>query len=239
MFSLKVRLILLAVALAGAGYLIAMEFTDWHQLEAVTLNDEPVEDWETRLGLKPGESVLRQPLAEVAQRLLEDTATLKVDIDYSLPGTLKITTNRFTPVCLVVDKVSGRQFGLNKEARVVPLAPDFDDWEHPILTGVKANRLFDHCDDDRVCLLVPQLRKLAEDNVGLYRLIDEVDLSDSDKVIVTVSGLPYHLTANADRFHEQISGFIQFVEKYQPDITGADNFDLRFANMIVQQGGDD
>jgi len=239
MFSLKTRLILTAVALVGVGSIIALEFTDWHQLEAVTLNDQPVEDWEKSLGLKPGESVLKQPLAEVAARLLKDTGTVKVDIDYSLPGTLKITTNRFTPVCLVVDAVSGRQFGLNQQARVVPLAPGYDDWEHPVLTGAEANKLFAHCSDDRVSLLIPQLGRLAEDNIGLYRLIDEIDFSKEGQVTVTVSGLPYRLTANADRFHEQITGFVQFVEKYQPDITGAENFDLRFANMIVQQGEDD
>lgn len=239
MFTLKTRLILAAVALIGLGSIIVLEFTDWHQLEAVTLNDEAVEDWETTLGLKPGESVLKQPLAEVAERLLEDTGTVKVDIDYSLPGTLKITTNRFTPACIVVDKTTGRQLGLNEQGRVVPLAPSFDDWEHPVLTGVKANRLFEHCSDDRVALIMPELRRLAEDNIGLYRLIDEIDFSESDLVTVTISGLSYNLTANADRFHHQITGFIQFVEKYQPDIEGAENFDLRFANMIVQQGGDD
>ncbi len=239
MFSLRTRLILAAVALVGLGSIVVFEFTDWHQLEAVTLNDKPVEDFGTRRGLKPGESVLKQPLAEVATRLLKDTGTVKVDIDYSMPGTLKITTNRFRPVCMVVDRVSGRQLGLNKQARVVPLPPSFDDWEHPVLTGVRANRLFEHCNDDRVSLIIPQLRRLAEDNIGLYRLIDEIDFSEQGLVTVTASGLPYRLTANADRFHEQMSGFIQFVEKYQPDIAGADNFDLRFANMIVQQGEDD
>jgi hypothetical protein len=239
MFSLRTRLILVAAALIGLGSIAVLEFTDWHQLEAVTLNDEPVEDWETRLGLKPGESVLKQPLAEVAARLLKDIGTVKVDIDYSMPNTIKITTNRFTPVCTVIDEVSGRQFGLNKQARVVPLAPSFDDWEHPVLTGVKANRLFEHCSDDRVSRIIPQLKRLAEDKIGLYRLIDEIDFSKQGLVTVTASGLPYRLTVNADRFHEQMSGFIQFVEKYQPDRTGADNFDLRFANMIVQQGGDD
>lgn len=239
MFSLRTRLILAAVALVGLSSIIVLEFTDWHKLEAVTLNDEPVADGGAKLGLKPGESVLKQPLARVAEHLLKDTGTIKVDIDYSLPGTLRITTNRFTPVCLVVDEVTGRQFGLNKQARVVPLAPSFDDWEHPVLTGVEANRLFERCGDDRVTMIIPELAHLAEDNLGLYRLIDEINFSKPGQVTVTVSGLPYRLTANADRFHEQMSGFIQFVEKYQPDITGADNFDLRFANMIVQQGEDD
>ncbi len=239
MFSLRTRLILGALALVGLASIIVLEFTDWHQLEAVTLNDEPLENWETDLGLRPDKSVLEQPLAAAAARLLKDTGTVKVDIDYSLPGTLKITTNRFTPVCTVIDEASGRQLGLNKQARVVPLAPSFDDWEHPVLTGVTADRLFEQCSDDRVSLIIPQLTRLSEDNVGLYRLIDEIDFGEQGLVTVTVSGLPYRLTAAADRFHGQITGFIQFVEKYQPDITGADNFDLRFSNMIVQQGGDD
>ena len=234
LLSGRVRLLLSILALVGFAVVAALELTSWHGLEAVTLDDEPISDWETRFGLSASKSVLKQPLPEVAARLLEDTATVRVDIDYSLPATLHIKTNRFTPICFVLDEGTGRLHGLNHQARVVPLPPSQRDWEHPVLTGIKAGGLFRRCPDVRISLIIPQLNELADDNISLYRLIDEIDFTSQAFVSVTISGLPYRLKANAHSFFEQVTGFVQFIEKYQPDIDATKMFDLRFAAMIVR-----
>ncbi len=232
--SVKMRVALAALVVVGGGVIIALEFTDWHQLDAVTLNGTPVDNWPSDWPLLAGEPVLRQPVEAMATRLLADSGTVKVDIEYAWPRTLKITTNRFVPVCFVVDAATGRMHGLNRQGRMVPLSDEYRDWERPILTGVKTRGLFEHCEDVRVELVIPELIRLADDNIDFYRLIDEIDFGSEDGVRVLMSGLPYRLRVKAESFYTQVVDFVQFVEKYQPDITLARELDLRYNDMIVE-----
>jgi hypothetical protein len=225
---------ILAVTAAGLGLMVLVELTDWDRLEAVTLNERQVSDWESRFSLDPEGSLFEQPLSDLATGLLEDTAIARVDFEYSLPGTLRIKTNRFTLSCFILDRATGRLHGLNRQGRLIPLAASQNDWEHPVLTGVRAGRLFKLCDDIRVGLIVEQLERLADDNPDLYRLIEEIDFSSEAYVMVSISGLPYRLKANADVFYDQLTGFIRFVEKYQSCVDDASEYDLRFDNMIIK-----
>ena len=231
----RIRLGLLAIVVFGLGLMGVVEFTDWHRLDAVTLNGEVVGDPEADLGFNPDASVLEQPLREVASGLLADDQIAKVDISYDFPASLQIETNRFTPVCLVLDRDSGRLLGLNAQGRVVPLAADYRNWEQPVVTGTSLGGIFELCDDPRVSLLTLQLVRLADDNIDLYRLMDEIDLRAKKSTMVTITGLPYRLKVSAASFLDQTLGFIRFLEKYESEIDSARMIDLRFANMIVQE----
>ncbi len=233
--STRLRLILLAVLVFGAGLVFSVEIADWQRIEAVSLDGAAVEDWQGQLGLVAERSVLEQPLPAVAARLLQDTRTARVDIDIDLPATLEIETNRFEPVCLVLDRSSGHLFGLNERGRILPLDPDHENWEQPVVTGVVAHGIFELCDDPRVPLAVEQLKRLAEDNIDLYRLIDEVDLTSAEHATVSISGLPFRLKVSAGNLFSQTSRLVSFLEKYEPNVDSARLIDLRYANMIVQE----
>lgn len=233
--SQRIRLVLIAVVVLGLSMVSVIEFTDWHILEAVTLNGEPVNDPESTLGFDLSASVLDQPLAAVASQLLADDQTAKVDISYGFPASLHIQTNRFTPVSLVLDRDSGRLFGLNAQGRVVPLSPGHGNWEHPVISGTTVGGIFELCADPRVTLLTPQLVRLADENMDLYRLIDEIDLRSPTYAAVTISGLPYQLKVRAAAFAEQTLEFVRFLERYESETDSARMIDLRFANMIVQE----
>lgn len=158
-----------------------------------------------------------------------------MDIDIDLPSSLHIHTNRFTPVCLLLDRTGGRLLGLNSDGRTVPLDDDFEDWEHPIITGVSADEVFVRCDDPRVALIVPQLQQLAEENQQLYRLIEEIDLSCPVHVAVRIAGLPYPLKVSAEGFRAQTTSFFQFMEMYETGIDSSRQVDLRYADLILQE----
>lgn len=235
--SNKIRWYLLAGAVCGVSLIAVMEFTDWHRLDAVTLDGVTVDDLARVLGLDSQASILEQPLTAVATRLLKNERIVSVDIGYGYPSSLRIETNKFTPVSLVLDRKSGRMLGLNNQGRIVPLRKDFKDWEHPVITGTRASKIFERCDDPRVLQLVPQLVQLADENLELYRLIDEIDLTSESYVMTTLSGLSYRLKTDADGFLDQLLGFVRFIERYDSEVATARTIDLRFANMIVQQSG--
>lgn len=233
--SKRTRLILLAVLVFAAGLTAVVEFGGWHKLDAVTLDGKEINNPGRQLGLDPSKSVLKQPLEDAAALLLASGKTARVDIDIDLPGSLRIRTNRFTPICLVLDRASGRMLGLNYSGRAVPLPREFQDWENPVITGVNAGRIFEPCDDPRAGVIVPQLEQLADENRELYRLIDDIDLSAEHHATVTISGLPYRLKVSAEGFHRQITGFFRFVETYETEVDSARTVDLRFTDLIVQE----
>ncbi|MEW5795122.1 MAG: hypothetical protein AB1772_02060 [Candidatus Zixiibacteriota bacterium] len=230
----RTRLILLGVIVFGAGLSAVIEISGWQTLNAVTLDGEPIENPRRKLGLDPDASVVKQPFKSVAKLLLLNEQTARVDIEIDLPSSINIHTNRFTPVCLVLDRAGGRMLGLNYGGRTVPLREDFGDWEHPIITGANAGKIFERCEDPRVALIVPQLKELSDENRRLYRLIEEVDLSSPAHVEISVSGLAYRLKVTAEGFLDQITGFFEFLEGFESPIDSSRLVDLRFANLIVQ-----
>jgi hypothetical protein len=212
---------------------VVVNFTNVCRLEAVTLNDEPFNDWPSSFDMLRKKSLFRQPLDSLARVVLADEGTFKVDISCSWPHTLNIRTNAFSPTCFLLDKTSGRLYGLEENGRIVPLQNAVTDWERPILTGVESGRWFGYCRDVRVKVIVDQLEKLRNSNLNLFRLIDEIDLETMSYVQVSVSGLPYRLKARPEGLANDLDRFIEFVTKFDPDLSGVRHLDLRFDNMII------
>ena len=236
-FSKRTVLIMVTGVIMSAALLIGVNYTDACRLEQVTINDKPVEGWRTKLVLKDGRSVLRQPADSLADLMMRASNVFKVDISYELPDRIDIRTNNFEPVCFVVDAASGKMFGLTDEARVVSLENSEFNWEHPVLTSVLAGPLYDFCQDVRVSVIVDHLEWLRDDNIVLYRLIDEIDFGYDTFVQVALTGLPYRLKVRAESFHEQMQEFVEFVSRFDPDLSDVRVIDMRFDNMIICDGG--
>jgi hypothetical protein len=231
----KIRLYLLSVTVLGLGLYALLDLTGWQRLQAVTLDGIELKDWSRRLELDTAGRTLEQPLEEIAARLLKDKKTAQVSIKYALPDRLQIETNRFDPICFVLDKQSGRLFGMDGLGRSVPLNSSPSDWERPVITGTWSKRLFELCEDPRAALISPQLVRLADENAELFRLVDEIDLSSPQYAVVTLAGLRYQLRVNADRFYDEMIGYIDFLQKYRPEMAETKLLDMRFANMVIQR----
>ena len=230
------KIILLSLAVFAVAIVLLVNFTEVCNLEAVTLNGEPLERWHNEYGLSGEKMIFDQPVDSLAATLLQRDGIVKVDIDYRLPGEMNIRTNNFEPVCFVLDKESGKIKGLNAQARVVSLGNTSLEWENPVITNVSAGLLYDFCDDPRVRKVVPRLVELREENIDLYRLIDEIDFGAVDRLSVSISGLPYRLIVTVDGIVGDLNEFVEFLENFDADLESARTFDLRFDNMIVQAG---
>ena len=235
--SRKRKLILLSLFLVGLSVVVIVNFTNICNLQAVTFDGEPVTKFDEKLGLEPTSPILNQPLDSLGEALLQRKGIVKVDIDYNLPNRIDIKTNRFTPVCFVLDTQTGQLRGLSHEGRVVAIPDNQTDWEHPTLTNVDAGNLYEYCPDERVQILVPQLEKLRDRHTDLYRLITEIDFGSRDELVATISGLPYKLRMSAEGFLDQIDDFLYFIERFAPDLDSTKMIDLRFDDMIVKVGG--
>lgn len=235
--SRKAILVLTAVVAVGVSSLVLVNYTDACRLKQVSYNSEWVEDWQTEFGLNGSRSVTNQPVDSLVSTLLGRRDVFKVDVDYSLNGSLDIRTNDFEPVCFLLDKSSGRIYGLNQQARLISLENLRFTWEHPVLTSLEAGRLHQSCRDVRVGVVIGQLQQLRDSKIDLYRLIDEIDLGCEDYLRVTISGLPYRLKVRAECLQHDLKRFIEFAGKFAPGLDSVQTVDLRFDDMIICASG--
>lgn len=233
----KIKFAAIGLMLCGIAVFVLVNFTKVCQLEAVTLDGKSVENFNKKLGLKPDADVLDQPLDSLSDVLLAKKGIVKVDIDFVVPHGIEIRTNQFTPCCFILDSENERLLGLSDEGRVVTIPDGQQNWEHPTLTNVKVGKLYAHCPDSRVDIILPQLRRLEGGHIDLYRLITEIDFANSNYLVVTISGLPFRLKVSVDRFADQLDELIEFIEKFSPDLTETKFVDLRFDDMIIRTGG--
>ncbi|MBD3402337.1 hypothetical protein GF420_05535 [candidate division GN15 bacterium] len=232
-FTRRTTFLLLGGTLLLAALVVLLQFTSTCQLEAVTLDGDPVADWEARLGLHQGTSVVRQPLDSLARAMLAWEDVRRVDIGYRLPGTITIRTNQFDPVCFVLSEKTGKVYGLDGDAHVIRIAEDWDDWEHPVLVNAGVREMFEPCGDVRVAMVLDQLRRLQEDHADLYRLIAEIDFTAADHLVVNVAGLPCRLWITAGQLHAQLERFVRFMYNFSPGLDSVRVIDMRFDNQIV------
>lgn len=232
-FSRKTRILLAVGLLAGLTLVALIEFTSVCTLEAVTIDSRPVENITGELGLKPDKPLARQPVERLAARLLEKKGVFRVDVDFNLPHALALTTNAFTPVCFVLDKSSGRMYGLNHQARVIELSRSVPDWERPVITGCDTRGLYRFMDDIRTVVVVEQLEQLEKTNRPLYRLIEQIDLSHAREARVSIAGLPYTVRLRAEMLAHDLDRFVGFITHYAPSLDSVRTVDLRFDNLII------
>ncbi len=236
--SKRTKLTLLALTIVGAGLLVTVNYTNAWRLNTVRYNQSEVSGWQTKFGLSDAKPLVRQPVDSLALALIAKRSIFKVDISFTFPRGLDIKTNNFSPVSFLVDRYSGQIYGVLESGLLVNLDNCESDWEHPVLTSVPAGRLFGHSGDIRVDVVVKQLQQIREQNLDLYRLIDEVDFGNVNFLKVSVAGLPYRLKVRAETLASDIGRFVEFVSKFNPDLKYVTLMDLRFDDMIICTGGD-
>ena len=235
MFSVskKIKLIAAGILISGVGFFIVVNYTDACHLENVVINGKSIENWSEHLGLKKNEALVKCPVDSVAQVILAKEKIFKVDVAYRLPNRLEIKTNNFKPVCFVIGQETGKIFGLDEAGRLIGLENAEIDWEQPIFTGVNTGDLFTYCDDYRVPVAIGQLEEIRNNKIDVFRLIDEINFSNSGFLVATLSGLNIKLWVRADRLLDDLNRMVDFIHKYDTDISNLDHLDLRYDDMII------
>ena len=228
---------LFALTLSGMLIVILIVgFTEVCTLRAVTVDGQSVEKWNKKSPLEADKSILRQPLKDFVKNLLADDKTLKLDYKYSWPHTLNVKLNSISPDCLLLDRNSATLYGVDEKARVLPLQPEFVDWERPVLTGISVRKVYQCPTDIRLRKVLPALDKLRSEKTNFYRLIEQVDFASKDFVEITVAGHEHTVKVRAECFYDDILRYVDFVARYQPQLEGIKVIDLRQDGQIVTKG---
>jgi len=229
--------IILALTISGMTLVVLIAgYTEVCTLRAVTVDGQSVEKWNKKSPLVEGKSILRQPLNGFVESSLADEKTLKLDYKYVWPHTLNVQLNSISPDCLLLDRNSATLYGLDEKARVLPLKPEFVDWERPVLTGIRVRKVYQCPSDIRLRKVLPALDKLRSEKTNFYRLIEQVDFASKDFVEVTVAGHEHTVRVRAEFFYDDINRYVDFVARYQPQLEGIKVIDLRHDGQIITKG---
>lgn len=235
MFSKEVRVLLGMIILCGATAVALVQYTDICRLQAVTINGEKVRRVED-LGLTGSRPIVFQPVDSLADALMTRRGITRVDIDYKLPNSIRITTNELEPVCYLLDAKSGIIYGLEESGRVVPCELQGIDWNAPLFTGVTIKRLHEFPPDGRVMQILNQMRRLKEIEPRLYGDIEEIDLSRTEYITLVLANKQYRLKMRSQEFIERYISFDQFMMTFRPETDSVTSFDLTYTDMIIRQG---
>jgi hypothetical protein len=229
----KIKLLFAATSVFAAALAVTVNFTDACRLDNVSIDDESIGNWSDRFDMLAGGPVVGQPLETLAASLLSVREIHKVDISVSWPHSLEVRTNEFEPTCFLLDDRTDVLFGLDRDARVIPVERISPDWEQPVITGCSAGTPFKRASDSRMITLVRLLQKLRDENVDLFRMIDEINMKATGYVKVTLAGLPYSLRVNLESLDRGLARFVEFSSRYRPDLDGVEHVDLRYDNMVI------
>lgn len=233
----RIKIGLVAASVVGVALVIVVNYTQACRLREVTVNDASVEDWHQRYPMLDTNRGPLQSIQSMAEKMLEDTNVYKVDLSWSLPHRLDVSTNHFTPECFLLDKKTAQLHGLDDHGRVVPLTRPVDNWERPVLTGLTVRLMFERCGDTRVEVVAQKLIQLRHKHRDLFRLIEEINFADQFGLTVTVAGLPYRLKLRAETMIEDMDRFARFITRFGVDLEEVRLMDLRFDDMIICERG--
>lgn len=231
--SKRTQSILLAGIVVGLTMAAAINFTGVCQLQAVTLNDEPIENWLQRYSVLNEGPLVRQPLEQLADSILAADTVCRVEVRPGGLHELDIHINRFVPDCLLLDAKTGVLYGLDRRGRVLPLDNAEIDWERPVLTGLEAGPRFRLCRQPLVSIVMDELEELRDDHHDFFRLIDQIQFDTDGYVTVSVTGLGYGLRVSPRRLAGDVSRYLEFVTRFDPALDSVAMVDLRFENMII------
>lgn len=229
----KMKLGLAVASVVGIALVIVVNYTDACRLHEVMVNEAVVEDWRRQYPMLDTNRGPLQSIQSIAEKMLEDTNVYKVDISWSLPHRLDITTNRFIAECFLLDMKTARLHGLDDHGRVVPLTRPVDNWERPVLTGLTVRSMFERCEDTRVEVVTLKLIQLRREHRDLFRLIEEISFADQFGLTVAIAGLPYRLKLRAETMIEDLDRFARFITRFGVDLEEVRGMDLRFNDMII------
>ena len=227
------RLIVYVIAISLVLAVAVISFTDVSTIEAVSLSGTVVEGWAEKFNLKKNSSVLDQPYEQLTEQMLRPDSALQVEISFSWPHTLNLELNSITPCCLLLDKKSGRIFGLDKNCRVVPLAETTVDWERPLFTGIEKIKLYEVCSVSRVRRVLDALEKLRVENINFYRLIEQIDFGKDDRIEIMVSGLDHKVWVSADRTLGDLNRYLEFISGFELNLANIKLIDMRLEEMVI------
>ncbi len=229
----KVRIFIITFCAFSLVLFLSVNFTDAIQLETLKVDNSEIRNWEESYSPLKRKPVISQESETLAESLLKKKNIYRVEIVPEFPNQINIYTNQFEPEAFLLDSKRNRLVGIDKQLRVFPLDKMKPDWEQPVVTGIKIGKMYSRCADANAETLIKQLGSLKEQNVDLFRMIDEIELLKRGKAVVRLAGLNTDVIIPLRDLRQKMKQLAVFVTRYQTDIGNIKKINLCFDEMII------
>jgi len=226
--------IMLSSAILLAGSIIAMEYSGMCKLNDMAFANNNVENSLIDSGKYKGFNLFDIPLEDIADMVLKDKKIVKVDVDYSLPGKLKIKCNDLEPIALVMPEQGGKLYQLDRRYCLLPFS--MEDMNLPIITGAQKCSPYKMTGNKALIVLADELQLIKNDFMDFYLAISNIELKSGDRIVIYLDGLPFGIKTYAGMLCQTIKRLKLFLLEYNPDLDGIKHLDMRLKNTIIATG---
>lgn len=224
---LMLTTVLMGGAVAAGRYMDAFKLKEVHITPAKLYTNEKV------LKHEIGMNMLTLPLDRITEKMLAEADVYRVDIGFRLPGTLEIQLNNVKPLALLLARDGRTLYCLDNNGVVYKHDYETYGLDYPIITGINEYKLHGRIRDTRVTPLLEQLIKVQKTDMDSYLAVSTIDLSDADKVILYIEGLPFMVLTDAGSLHKSLTKLKIFMMGHNHDLTKIKQLDLRTDGLII------
>ena len=155
----------------------------------------------SRVCLKDNANLFSMDKNRLLDEALSHDEIGNINLQLVFPNGLCAEVNRFEPVALVMGTAL---YGLDSICRLIPYDTAWNDVNYPVLTGLKAVRLFQAPRDFRLADVVRGLMLARSRRPELYRRLAEIDFSDPVLIGIYVTTGPEIYLATGRSFGAQL-----------------------------------
>ncbi len=224
---------LLIAACVLGGSLVSVRYLNAFRLHDVQIVPAKLYAGDKLLKEEQGTNLLALPLDRITDKILKDSDVYRVDIDFDLPGMLEIHLNDIVPLALLLARDGQALFCVDKNGVVYKYDYETYGLDYPIITGLENYKLHSRLRDSRIAPLLEQLMHIKESDMDSYLSLTSIDLSDSEKVVMYVEGLPFNVLTDSGSIQKSITKLKLFLMGQNHDLSQIKQLDLRTDGLII------
>jgi len=231
----KYIIMLVTSVILGAAIII-IQFSGVFKLHTVTVEPNSLKENCQPLDLAIGGNLFGAPLESVADDLLNNGKVMRVDIDFEFPDAIAIKINEIKPLALVLADDGKTIYRLDDAGCLLPDDTINERYDFPIITGLSPCRSYRKTGDERMKLVIDQLRQLRKDCFNFYLAISNIDMSDSEVISIYMDGLTFPVETYAGSLYRSIINLKTFLLDFNPNLNGIKRLDMKSDGLIIAAG---
>jgi len=224
---------LMAATLLLIGAVVIVRFSGAFSLKEINIEPEEFAAVENASRDFVGENIFSVGTDEIMDDLLKHKRVLSVELNYDLPDGIDISVNPVEPLALLVSDNGREIFALDEYACLYPFENRNGAINYPIITGLRKGTPYRRLADDRAVLLAGQLQSLRSSEKDFYLAISNIELRNSNEIIVCMDGLEIDLLMYIGDLYLNINMLKSFLLDFNPDLGGIRRLDMRSPGMII------
>jgi cell division septal protein FtsQ len=224
---------MLIAAISIAALIGTLKYTGISKLEKINLESAELPFEPETLNIAMNQNLFQAPLPDLINSMLSHKKVFRVDIDYRLPDGIGIKINDIKPVALVIGENGRVVYRLSESCHLLPCHAPPMEYDFPVITGLDNCTAYKRVRDERVTLLIKQLKQLKEVSIDFYLAISSIDMSHPERLSVYIDGLTFPVDTYAGNLCPTMEKLRAFLLNFNPDLNDVKRLDLRSDNMIV------